>query len=83
MKSRTKRVLRFLEEKKEALKTKDEGEILEMRKEFNELHKNYYEPEFEEEVKKIGWTKVLDESKERGEERFNGLIPEECWDDLR
>jgi len=83
LKSRTKRVLNFLKEKKEELKTKDEDKVKELRVEFNELHKNYFEPEYEQETKNIKWTKVLDESKENGKERFNGLIDEECWDDLR
>jgi hypothetical protein len=83
VKSRTKRVLNFLGENKAGLKSKDSDKILELRGQFDRLHKNYLESEYEGELKGIGWTKVLDESKEDGRERFNGLIDEQCWAGLR
>ena len=82
-KSRSKRVFNFLDEKKEELKEKNMEKVKELRVQFESIHKNYLEPEYESELKHIGWTKVLDESKEDGNERFGGLIDEECWDGLR
>lgn len=43
---------------------------------------NYLEPEYEAELADNSWTKILDESKEDGNERFAGLIEKECWPDL-
>jgi len=65
-------VLNFLGDHKSELKSKDSEKILDLRSKFDSIHKNYLEPEYEAELKGIGWTKVLDESKENGLERFNG-----------
>lgn len=82
LKSRSKRAFKFLNEKKEELKNAQGEALQDLKGEFAKIHKNYMEPEYEEEVKNIGWVKVLDESQTDMEKRFNGLIHPDCYAEL-
>ena len=84
LKSRVKRALKFIKNNSKEIEQEKAGsdKLNELKKQFLNLYSNYWEPEFLDEIKDIKWTKVLDESKENGKERFCGLIEEECWPGL-
>ena len=83
LRSRMKRVIIFLNNLTETIpheqifsSFKSLPNFKQIKKEFNELNKNYFEPEFEV-SKENGYQKVIDENLEDGEKYFN-LLPEQC-----
>jgi len=84
LRSRMKRVnesVNKIIEREEALWSKDKKVVMikdlkEKIKEFKEVTKNYFEPEFKPK-KKNTFQKIIDEN-ETGVKRYAGLITEEC-----
>jgi len=79
LRSRTKRVQKFIHEFQMKMLSGDDVDLQEMRERFSNINKNYLEPEFQISPDS-SFKKIMDLSL-KGTERYFGLIEEECIDD--
>ena len=76
--SRTKRALNYLKEKGEEIKNAEN--VKEYIKEFDELYRNYLDPEFAGMIKEDNpWQLVYDANLE-GNEKYQNLVDDKCVD---